>query len=1177
MTSIHSFQKFLSFQFNLNPTTIPMTKKIIGFASVLAVGSVPVLAINDIEPSKEKYTAPFTVTPITLDGKLNEWGGVSQIVDPKFAIPKGSGKNANPNYVLFEEYAGGTWTGPSDHTSAVQVAYDADNVYFGFVVTDEYHENAANSAWNGDSVQLMIANAGRTQQVALYNYALGGTDGALGEVIVQHEAGPGETEAIVTRDTNAKKTYYEIKLPASSLGLTKLTPGTKFGLGMAINDGDELTPGQKGWGGLGAHAIVFGKTPGETAEVTLGADKPTIEILGVGAESLLGKDLTDPEDDGDESAGPTSPTWNWASINSNSEPGFEGGEFSFNIFDNKVGGGNDKWCCEDPTTAKPLWVAVQFKNPVKLTHFTITSGNDAADRRPTQWQIQGSNDGANYTPIYVFDNPVPIWTEHNQVAKITLATPAAPFRYLRYYVIHTPGTLHQINEIEYFGTFGEGGVGFFSAVGQGIDTFTARANDSGSSVIDPASIKLTVNGQNVNLGTLTKRDGAVDIVHKFAKPFPSGVVQNYVLTAKDNNGNVLISEGPFTLSYVSLAASLKAAPNTSKPGFLWRVFQNQADTRNSNVKSEEAIAGKLKAADGTPLPNKANPDATGTALAAGKKLSNADNALIEFEIPTVINFDQAGGSNGAFTPDDQMPGIPSIEDNTDGIVAEIISWIELPQGLITMGVNSDDGFLTSAGSLNDVLIRKNLGEFNGGRGASDTIFSFFVEEAGVYPFRTTWQEGGGGANIEWFTVKDGVKSLINDTANGGLKAYRAGAGGGALPTAITSLTPFPGNSATDPGTSIEVEITEGATTVDTASVKLTLDGAPIAATVAKNGKVVTAKFQPAPLPPASKHKVGISFTHGGATRNAEYEFAVPPLSKDKVGGIAALLTGSSKWTADKGGFTGAAGDYGMDLGPGGASLLVNNAAFFNTATADDAVTVSVWQKRYDVSNGSIFWFNSPTSSGSTRGFQAHAPWGDNTIYFDTAGCCDGSTQRISKNISELPTFTAGDNTWWNQWRHYVFLKNADVKQVWIDGELFLEGNNTGVLPTDFNSIVIGGGPAVNQNLTRGLLDDFAVYNGALNEANIKRLAGKAAPSSVTGLLAHWDFNDPLVPKEDVTLAVVRDGGNVKVTSTPAALPAGWVLQTAPSVTGPWTTQAGTKTPFTAPIGSGTIFLRAIKP
>jgi hypothetical protein len=41
---------------------------------------------------------------------------------------------------------------------------------------------------------------------------------------------------------------------------------------MAINDGDNGAGqnGQKGWGGLGAHAIVFGKSPKETALVSLG-------------------------------------------------------------------------------------------------------------------------------------------------------------------------------------------------------------------------------------------------------------------------------------------------------------------------------------------------------------------------------------------------------------------------------------------------------------------------------------------------------------------------------------------------------------------------------------------------------------------------------------------------------------------------------------------------------------------------------------------------------------------------------------------------------------------------------------------------------------------------------------------------------------------------------------------
>src|ERR1051325_9706633 len=245
---------------------------------------------NDIEPGKEYYSVLRAQNPIVLDGNLSEWTGIPVLADPKFYIRNGAdgqplegtaqGKGSGgttATLLLFERCAaciGGTpdWTGPDDQTSAVQIAYDADNVYFGFVVTDDYHENAANSAWNGDSVQLMIADAARTNIVALYNYALGGTENNLGSVIVEHERGPATdaacgcaTTSVITRNAATHKTIYEIKLPKASLGLTNLIAGSnealvQFGLGMAINDGDQFAPGQGGWGGLGAHPIVFGKT-----------------------------------------------------------------------------------------------------------------------------------------------------------------------------------------------------------------------------------------------------------------------------------------------------------------------------------------------------------------------------------------------------------------------------------------------------------------------------------------------------------------------------------------------------------------------------------------------------------------------------------------------------------------------------------------------------------------------------------------------------------------------------------------------------------------------------------------------------------------------------------------------------------------------------------------------------
>ena len=64
------------------------------------------------------------------------------------------------------------------------------------------------------------------------------------------------------------------------------------------------------------------------------------KVLGTGTGSLIGGDLTDPEDDGQ----PDVDDGYNAIFSSSEEPGFGGGEFAFNVFDNQLGPGNAKWC-----------------------------------------------------------------------------------------------------------------------------------------------------------------------------------------------------------------------------------------------------------------------------------------------------------------------------------------------------------------------------------------------------------------------------------------------------------------------------------------------------------------------------------------------------------------------------------------------------------------------------------------------------------------------------------------------------------------------------------------------------------------------------------------------------------------------------------------------------------------
>ena len=104
------------------------------------------------------------------------------------------------------------------------------------------------------------------------------------------------------------------------------------------------------------------------------------EVLGTGTDSLLGGDLTDPEDDG----APDSDEGYNAIFSANEEPGFGGGEFSFNVFDNLLGPGNDKWCCGlgGGIPDEGLHVTAEFEEAYALTHFTLSSANDVPARDP---------------------------------------------------------------------------------------------------------------------------------------------------------------------------------------------------------------------------------------------------------------------------------------------------------------------------------------------------------------------------------------------------------------------------------------------------------------------------------------------------------------------------------------------------------------------------------------------------------------------------------------------------------------------------------------------------------------------------------------------------------------------------------------------------------------------------
>jgi len=178
---------------------------------------------------------------------------------------------------------------------------------------------------------------------------------------------------------------------------------------------------------------------------------PTISII----PGLLGGDLTDPENDGIDIEDTAGENFNWVGITASSEAFFTdttaGGsnEAAFDVFDNKVGGGEAKWCCN----GAPQDLTVEFADPVAITHFTMTSSNDSPERDPVFWQIQGSNDGITFETIYDHTGQA-IWDARNQTALFVLENPAVAYKFIRYSVTQTGSSLHALGEIEYFGLIG---------------------------------------------------------------------------------------------------------------------------------------------------------------------------------------------------------------------------------------------------------------------------------------------------------------------------------------------------------------------------------------------------------------------------------------------------------------------------------------------------------------------------------------------------------------------------------------------------------------------------------------------------------------------------------------------------------------------------------------------------
>jgi hypothetical protein len=175
-------------------------------------------------------------------------------------------------------------------------------------------------------------------------------------------------------------------------------------------------------------------------------------------------------------------------------------------------------------------------------------------------------------------------------------------------------------------------------------------------------------------------------------------------------------------------------------------------------------------------------------------------------------------------------------------------------------------------------------------------------------------------------------------------------------------------------------------------------------------------------------------------------------------------------------------------------MTSNTPAFLsalNTVTGGQAMSITYWEFLDSMPNSTAFWGNSPSAVGvgGTRGLNAHTPWGDGNVYFDTAGCCD-ATDRVSGPLGA----TIGD------WQLITLIYNAGTRQVYRNNTLVASGSGGLALGTDLNAFVVGNDNTLTNLGMDAKLDNFTIWTGALTTQEIAALAVRPVPEPSAGML-----------------------------------------------------------------------------
>ncbi len=525
--------------------------------------------------------------------------------------------------------------------------------------------------------------------------------------------------------------------------------------------------------------------------------------------------------------------------------------------------------------------------------------------------------------------------------------------------------------------------------------------EDGTAAVNASTIALSINGTPVSSPTITENGAITRVEHQAAALFPSDSLNTVRIVYSDNAtpSKTFTNEFQFRVAtYGTLPTGIAyptASADASAPGFRARVVQANTGSgtlANTTARAEAQLAGTLiDPATGSPFVNEANTAGAGP-----------DGFFVDAD---VINWNQnaqgLGAESGSFRaptfPDEPIPGIPGTDGvNTDNVAAEILTFLELKAGAHTLGVNSDDGFVVSTGVDGRDAFKTVLGSFEGGRGASDTTFSFVAPADGLYPFRVLWYEGNGDSSVEFFSVDPatGEKILVNDRNNPkAIKAWRQ------VTTAtrpfVSTVSPAPSSLGVPATAALEFTFVNGTASVNTNTIQVRLNGqaVPITSAVASGNSVQISADPAGDLAAFTPYTVQLIYSDTSNPVNTvtnEFTFTTirRPIQQNGIGLAvveaehfsANVAQGQHMWipAASPAGFS---GDGTMYASPDAPGATINYPASLTASPRLD------FQINFVKTGTHYFWFRGSDGGGNSINAGINGDTGGDTMNNIDQGCC----------------------------------------------------------------------------------------------------------------------------------------------------------------------------------------------